>query len=166
MLSFFGEDRPGIVAKVTKELYKLGLNLEDSSMTRLGNQFGILLMLSGNSSRDIIERALEEPVKELGLSFLCREISKEIKNAEYQKSYRIILHGEDKTGIVYKVSELIASLGLNISDLRTMRRSEIYLMTMEVQGDIDQTELREKLKALSGELELSFELEEEEEIGI
>ncbi|MEJ7620037.1 MAG: ACT domain-containing protein, partial [Aquificaceae bacterium] len=34
ILSIFGKDRPGIVASLSKALYQMGLNLEDSSMTR------------------------------------------------------------------------------------------------------------------------------------
>lgn len=166
MLSIFGDDRPGIVAKLTKELFELNLNLEDSSMTRLGSQFGILLMLSGNSSCECIKEALSNIVKELNLSILCKEIALEQEKPQPEKSYRIILHGEDKIGIVYRVSTLIANLGLNIIDLRTINRSGIYLMMMEVQGEIGQNELKEKLQELSRELELSLELEEEEGIEL
>ncbi|MCS7083984.1 MAG: ACT domain-containing protein [Aquificaceae bacterium] len=166
MLSIFGDDKPGIVAKITKELFELNLNLEDSSMTRLGSQFGILLMLSGESSCECIKKALSNTVKELDLSILCKAITLEPHKPNSEKSYRIILHGEDKIGIVYRVSTLISALGLNIIDLRTIRHSDIYLMIMEVQGEVSQDELREKLQELSKELELSLDLEEEEGIGL
>ena len=35
IVTALGKDRPGIVAGVTKVLYQLGCNLEDSAMTRL-----------------------------------------------------------------------------------------------------------------------------------
>ncbi len=45
-LSAIGRDTPGMVAKVTKELYVHGCNIEDSSMTRLEDEFAIILIMS------------------------------------------------------------------------------------------------------------------------
>jgi glycine cleavage system transcriptional repressor len=39
-----GPDRLGIVASVTRVLYRHGCNLADSSMTRLGNEFAMLVI--------------------------------------------------------------------------------------------------------------------------
>ncbi|MDH5510271.1 MAG: amino acid-binding protein, partial [Nitrospinota bacterium] len=36
MLTIIGEDRPGIVAAVSKTLYEKGMNLGEASMLRLG----------------------------------------------------------------------------------------------------------------------------------
>ncbi|MEJ7554142.1 MAG: ACT domain-containing protein, partial [Aquificaceae bacterium] len=51
ILSIFGKDKPGIVASISKALYQMGLNLEDSSMTRLNGEFTIMLIVA--SDRDI-----------------------------------------------------------------------------------------------------------------
>ena len=47
-LSAIGQDRPGIVADVSGLIFECGGNLEDSSMTILGNQFALLILLSGS----------------------------------------------------------------------------------------------------------------------
>jgi len=44
----FGADRPGIVSGITEVLFKNKCNLEDSSMMRLGSEFGVLLIFSSN----------------------------------------------------------------------------------------------------------------------
>ena len=46
-LSAIGQDRPGIVADVAGLIFECGGNLEDSSMAILGNQFALLILLSG-----------------------------------------------------------------------------------------------------------------------
>ena len=50
-LSAIGKDRPGIVADVAGLIYECGGNLEDSSMTLLGTQFALLILLSGVGRR-------------------------------------------------------------------------------------------------------------------
>jgi glycine cleavage system transcriptional repressor len=69
LISLFGKDRPGIVAEVSKVLYQLNLNIEDSSMTRLKGEFTIMLIVSFPTERneeDILS-ALEEVKDKLGL---------------------------------------------------------------------------------------------------
>ena len=46
-LSAIGRDRPGIVADLAELIYECDCNLEDSSMTILGSEFAILLLLTG-----------------------------------------------------------------------------------------------------------------------
>jgi glycine cleavage system transcriptional repressor len=47
-LSAIGLDRPGIVADLAELIYECDCNLEDSSMTILGPEFAVLLLLSGD----------------------------------------------------------------------------------------------------------------------
>ncbi|MEJ2698080.1 MAG: ACT domain-containing protein, partial [Desulfuromonadales bacterium] len=46
IMTAFGEDRPGIVADVTRILYENGCNLEDSTMTLLADEFSLILLFS------------------------------------------------------------------------------------------------------------------------
>lgn len=46
-LSAIGRDRPGIVADLAELIYECDCNLEDSSMTILGSEFAVLLLLTG-----------------------------------------------------------------------------------------------------------------------
>ncbi len=41
-ITAIGKDRPGIVAGVSKALYDLGTNIEDSSMTILSGEFAMI----------------------------------------------------------------------------------------------------------------------------
>ncbi|MBI5345287.1 MAG: ACT domain-containing protein, partial [Deltaproteobacteria bacterium] len=55
-LTAVGRDRPGIVAAVTKALYDHACNIEDSTMTRLEDEFAIILIMSAPG--DINEKPL------------------------------------------------------------------------------------------------------------
>ena len=58
-LSAIGRDRPGIVADLAELIYECDCNLEDSSMTMLGGEFAVLLLLS--SQAQDIERRCPAP---------------------------------------------------------------------------------------------------------
>ena len=45
MLTLVGEDRPGIVAKITATLFQAGCNLGEATMARLGGNFTVMLMV-------------------------------------------------------------------------------------------------------------------------
>src|SRR6185312_1702572 len=62
-LSAIGDDRPGIVADLSELIYECDCNLEDSSMTLLGSEFAVLLLLSGESAD--LERRLNAACKRL-----------------------------------------------------------------------------------------------------
>src|SRR5262245_19288947 len=62
-LSAIGRDRPGIVADLAELIYECDCNLEDSSMTILGSEFAVLLLLSGQGLD--IERRLSTACKRL-----------------------------------------------------------------------------------------------------
>src|SRR2546425_3980823 len=62
-LSAIGLDRPGIVADLAELIYECDCNLEDSSMTILGSEFAVLLLLSGQGPD--VERWLSAGCKRL-----------------------------------------------------------------------------------------------------
>ena len=62
-LSAIGRDRPGIVADLAELIYECDCNLEDSSMTILGSEFAVLLLLTG-----------EEPGIAERLSAACKRL--------------------------------------------------------------------------------------------
>ncbi len=168
ILSIFGKDRPGIVASISKALYQMGLNLEDSSMTRLNGEFTIMLIVA--SEEDITAEDILENLQEAGQSYelfmVCRELQ-EVAYSQPEALYRIVVFGSDKPGIVYGVSSSLANLGLNIGDLRTEKRGSLYVMVIEAEGKEETEEaLRlemERLKDLLG-VDISVEREEEERL--
>jgi len=167
ILSLFGKDRPGIVANVSRVLYELGLNIEDSSMTRLGNEFVIMLVLSSGKtiSVDDILKALEKVQTEFELSVTCKPIPEDQALTKPQKLflYRIVVFGSDKPGIVYHVSNLLANYNVNIYDLRTQKSGDIYVMFIECESKEDVYEnLKRDLDSLKNKLKVDISIEPQE----
>jgi glycine cleavage system transcriptional repressor len=120
-----GEDKPGIVGALTGVLFRQGCNLEDSSMMRLGAEFGVLLIFS--SSKDFLSRRTNDifstVAKKWNLSIGLKKISRrQAQSSVVAKNPFIIrVHGPDKPGIVFHVTGYLAKMKFNITDLSTHR---------------------------------------------
>jgi len=58
MVTLVGKDQPGIVAKLTLALFENDCNLGEASMTRLGGNFTIILMVQFSGLEGELERIL------------------------------------------------------------------------------------------------------------
>ena len=145
ILTVLGKDRPGIVAGVTKVLYQLGCNLEDSTMTRLEGEFASMLIFSGGAKATgaSIQKAFEPLCRRMKLVVHLKALSKQETTPPKQpgKRHLISVYGADRSGIVFRVSETLANLGINIVDVQTHRTapagrrgtSSLYMMLLEVE---------------------------------
>ena len=136
-----GADRPGIVAAVTRVFVDLGCNLEDSSMTNVGGQFAMMLVVdapAGVGAADL-EAALAGPAAALDLVVAVRPVEAPGAGPDpfaESASWTVSVYGADHPGIVHGVAELLAGEGVNISDLSTRvigpRERPVYAMVLEV----------------------------------
>jgi len=142
IMAAFSQDRPGVVADITRLLYDNGCNLDDSSMTNIRNEFAILLLFSG--SGEGLEGKLAEACrvleKEKGITaYIKAAASEEEKNPEPYSRKTITVEGIDQTGIVYRVSRFLADHHINIENLASQRRlspesgTALYFMNIKVQ---------------------------------
>lgn len=139
-LSAHGQDRPGIVAALTKALFESGCNLEDSSMTLLKGDFAVLLLVSlpeGKPAQELKTR-LDPVAAQWGLTISLRELSAQEASFPLPGGlpHTLILYGLDHPGIVYKVAQAAADLKVNITDLRThvtqSGGKDLYSLVVEV----------------------------------
>lgn len=161
ILTAFGEDRPGIVAKTTKILYENGMNIEDSSMTRLNNEFTIMLVVKGDKSLEDLKAAFSKLEESEKLSFVIKQLPPEVvskKSIHYPQTVDIVVYGADKLGIVYHVSKLLADLNINISDLRTEKTDHLYVMFIEAQipAEISLERLQEEIDRLKDSINVDI----------
>src|SRR5215813_8491492 len=126
-LSAIGRDRPGIVADLAELIYECDCNLEDSSMTILGSEFAVLLLLSGHGPD--VERRLSAGCKRLEwekrLTVFFRPLDQTLTPAEPQGTLReCMVTGVDKAGIVARIARTLADQRVNVEDLHTELRPE------------------------------------------
>ena len=171
-LSAIGRDRPGIVADLAELIYECDCNLEDSSMTILGTEFAVLLLLSrrGRRRRAAPRRGLQAPrVGEAahGLLPAARGRATAAERAPRQTvPMECSVTGVDKAGIVARVARTLAEHGVNITALHTQSRPEpetgtpIFTMRirMAVPAALDRRALRERLEQVAAELRVDLTL--------
>lgn len=141
IVTALGKDRPGIVAGVTKMLYRLGCNLEDSAMRRLEGEFTIMLIFSAPAkvSMETLCRAFAPLERQLQLAIHLKPLTKRETGPPRRlgQSYLISVYGADRAGIVYRISEALARRRVNITDVHTHRSagrgSSLYLLLLEVE---------------------------------
>ncbi|MEJ5172088.1 MAG: ACT domain-containing protein [Hydrogenothermaceae bacterium] len=167
IITAFGEDRPGIVAKVTKILYENGFNIEDSSMTRLNNEFTIMLIVKGENGESL-KTNFENLEKNENLTISIKEIPEDIfykEDKRYKTILNIVVYGADRPGIVYNVSQTLADLDINISDLRTEKTPDLYIMFIEAElpKDTQLEELQNRIDNLKESLKVDISVNPVEE---
>ena len=168
-----GTDNVGIVADISKVLYELGANINDSSHTIIGNQFAMLLMISTNPNltTEKVQSGFQEVSKNRNLTIHTLKLRDEDiyrKTSEPGQLCVIHLYGADKPGIVYQVTNLLAKNNVSITDLSTRRfgseSNPIYIMYLEaeVPYDVDTRKLGQDLNKIAATLnvEIKYELEE------
>jgi glycine cleavage system transcriptional repressor len=170
IMTAFGMDRPGVVADVTELLYECGCNLEDSTMTRLADEFAVILLFTSRKAgiEETLAKECRRLEREKGISAFFREAERGKGKAEGNRAlHSVRVEGVDHTGIVYRVSRLLASLGANIENLSsniahspesgTARyRMEILV---KVPGGVSLDELRRALSRTGEELDVDIALE-------
>mgnify|MGYP002713104586 CR=1 FL=1 len=134
MLTLVGEDRPGIVAKITSALFEGDCNLGETSMMRLGGNFTVMMMVSTDSSASQLETLLRPVVDSLGLRLHVDRIQGQL-HRHIVPDVRITVSGADRAGIVAKAATALAEAGLNILDLESdvagSETTPIYIMCIE-----------------------------------
>lgn len=156
-VTVIGHDRPGIIADVAEVLSGLGLNLTDSTMTRLRGHFAMTLICSGSPPAEEVERALTERTKDLDVS--VRQVRPEAGPAVGGLPYVLTVHGADRLGIVAAVARAVAEVGGNVTDLTTRLAGDLYLLVAEVDiAPAAADRLTERLAGVAGVLNVDAAL--------
>lgn len=165
LLWTIGPDRTGIVSEVSKILYENGCNLEDSSMMRLGSEFGILLIFTSNKS--ISENIFSNLETKFSLTIGLKKISRQLASFRPPKQSTAIVtvYGADKPGLVYKVTSELAKQKFNITDLSTHRTSSKqkpgYILFIE--GELKKSRaiktLKSRLSSLSKKMDIRISVQ-------
>lgn len=163
IMTAFGEDRPGFVADVTELLYEHDCNLEDSTMTRLSDEFAMIVLFSGRGEELEVQlsRACRRLEREKGISAFFRSV--EMHQGQFKKkgivrSFHV--EGIDHAGIVYHVSRYFAEHQINIKDLSSQLKfgaesgTALFIVEMhvEIPEETDQNMLEEGFNELADEL--------------
>lgn len=158
-----GRDRPGIVAAVSKVLYDLGGNIEDSRMAILGGHFAMMLIVATDADPASLETGLATATRDLDLIVTVRHVEDAAAEHAAGEPYVISVYGADHPGIVYRVSAALAERRVNITDLATRvldGEPPVYVMILEatLPSGLDAGVLETDLKRLGADVGVDVSL--------
>jgi glycine cleavage system transcriptional repressor len=140
MLTLVGADRPGIVARVTRAIFEGGGNLGEASMIRLGANFTIMMMVSGDGKSAELEHAVSQVAADLGLRFHMDAVAGGL-HRHVVPNVQVRVTGADRSGIVADVTGALAEVGFNILELESdvVGDEERPVYIMNIQGYSERT---------------------------
>jgi len=168
-LSVVGKDRPGIVAEVSRVLYELGCNIEDSTCTILSGQFAMILVIVHRdySFVDEIDPSFDPLREGMGLTISLHELDEDEVSGEKEIAGRphiISVYGADRPGIVHAVARELAGFGVNVTDMNTQVVGSggrpVYVMILEadIPDAVDLKELDKAFERIRKEIGVSISL--------
>ncbi len=151
MLTLIGEDKPGIVAAVTKALFDLGINLGETSMLRLGGNFTIMMMVSAAQDDRLLRKRLKPVIEAQGMCLHIDPIRAHL-HEHLLPNIQVTVSGADRAGIVAQVTAALAAEGFNILDLESdvagTTQRPVYIMQIAGVADVPVETIEHALEPL------------------
>jgi glycine cleavage system transcriptional repressor len=114
-----GEDKVGLVDRLSNRIAESGCNIEESRMAVLGGQFALIMLVSGPwNGLSKLEGQLEPLGAQLGLSVMYKRTQKR-ERVQAALPYSVEVVAMDHPGIVHRLSTFFARNGINIEELQT-----------------------------------------------
>jgi glycine cleavage system transcriptional repressor len=156
IVSILCPDRSGIIADVSETIYQLGGNLIAMSQTIMQGWFTMLVSAEfpPEVPQEDIERRLSEPGR---FDVLVRNVGNDTTAPQAAGEPFIITSiGQDKPGIVRRLSRCCAAKGVNITDVWNEINDGrfITIFHVTVPRDIDPKNLRYDLEIAARELDV------------
>lgn len=167
VLTIVSDDRPGIVENLSKVLEQHGGNWTDSSMLSLAGKFaGILLASVPQEQVEAFLSALQALQSE-GMQIVAQR-SGGTPQPQGMREFRLDLVGQDRSGIVHDISEILTRHRVNVQELETecqsasMSGETLFLAKarMQIPPDASIERLRQELEALANELMVDIRLDQ------
>jgi glycine cleavage system transcriptional repressor len=119
ILTAVGPDQIGLVQKISEFITRHGCNIEDSKMAVFCGEFALILLISGEGGGLFkIANHYRELEIETGLAISIKTPTSR-KPAESLLPYTLSASCMDHPGIVYRISGVLSSLGINIESMET-----------------------------------------------
>src|SRR5512139_1124892 len=135
VVSIIGEDRVGLVSKVTQFLFNKGFNIVDIEQTVIHSQFTMVLLIQSVRLRfhlGQVKRGLNDLAKRMDMKMTITPLHefKGLRLAETKKPYVLTIVGSDRPGVVAAVSSTLAEHHCNIERIKMIARGEFLGMEM------------------------------------
>ncbi|MBO8182314.1 MAG: phosphoserine phosphatase SerB [Archaeoglobus sp.] len=159
-ISVYGLDKPGIIKAISEVLAENNVNIVDIEQMVLQGVFAMFVIGDVSGSKVSLEE-LSEKLKDAGRNVGVSVDTSPFFRPETRRKnlYVLTVLGEDRVGIVYRISKLLFSLGINVEKTSLTARDK--LISIEFLLDLrgaDAVEVRKRLREEIEELGLDVVL--------
>jgi glycine cleavage system regulatory protein len=166
VVTVIGNDRPGIVERLSEVVLAAGANWEESRMARLAGKFAGILRISVAANADALASALRALTSD-GLTVVVESSAE--GPVETFRTVRLELVGNDHPGIIRDISKVLAQHQVNIEELETgvsgapMTGEQLFRARVQLRlpAAVTTDWLRSRLEALAGELMVDVALDDQ-----
>ena len=167
ILTFIGDDRPGLVEQLSSVIEKNGGNWHDSKLSQLGGKFAGLILVSLPAGSG---QALESELKALsdsGLSVRVTATGESVAAAPVPgRDISLAVMGPDRPGIVREISRALAQRKINVvemdSAVQSAPMSAEMIFTASIHARIpeatDMDDLSDTLDEIANQMTLEIDL--------
>ncbi|MCG5216856.1 ACT domain-containing protein [Streptosporangium soli] len=171
-VTVLGIDRPGVISEVSGAIAEQGANIQDSTMTLLGDYVVMTLLVSGTLAAEKLRDhcpdlvittvemdGLRDPAPSPRAWFrpFARTSPGE---ADDGVGFVLSVHGADRPGIISAVSGVLACERGTITGMNSRLSGDLYVLIADVRipGDVDVAALMRRLAAVGAGLgaEITF----------
>ena len=151
-ISVYGLDKPGIIKAISEVLAENNVNIVDIEQTVLQGVFAMFVIGDVSRSKASLEE-LSEKLKQVGEKVgVTVDTSPFFRPESREKNlYVLTVLGEDRVGIVYRISKLLFSLGVNVEKTSLTARDK--LISIEFLLDLREAEPAKVKKKLMEDVE-------------
>jgi glycine cleavage system transcriptional repressor len=119
ILTAIGPDQVGLVEKIAEFISRHGCNIEDSKMAVFCGEFAVIVLISGNGVNLVkVGRDYREIETETGLAISIKTPVTRTAPGAFLP-YKLTASCMDHPGIVYQISAVLSSVGINIESMET-----------------------------------------------
>tara|TARA_R110002167_G_scaffold108772_1_gene277637 strand:- start:3868 stop:4371 length:504 start_codon:yes stop_codon:yes gene_type:complete len=163
IFTLVGSDKPGLISDLAKTVYDMGGNWLGSNFSHMAGHFAgfVQVDLPLEKHQALIERLSQHP--DLKIHLLPGVTDHPVE----QQSIIIDIMGNDKTGIVQELTQILSQFNLNIVKFDSCLESapnwggELFKAKaiITVAADFDIEMLREKLESVANDLMIDIEIQ-------
>ncbi|NAX23807.1 glycine cleavage system protein R [Vibrio sp. V39_P1S14PM300] len=168
VITAVGSDRPGICNQVVQLVTKSGCNIVDSRIALFGDEFTLIMLLSGNNNA--VTR-VETTLPLLGQEHDLITMMKRTSTHDHQDNaytLEVFVESDDRVGLTEQFTQFFAdrNIGLGSLSAQTINKSKVHLdhdqfhiaITATVDSDCNLMQLQEEFDALCATLNVQGSL--------
>ncbi|MCK4711112.1 MAG: hypothetical protein KAU21_21045 [Gammaproteobacteria bacterium] len=165
VITFVGDDRPGIVESISKIIVQHDGEWIESRLANLSGKFaGVLRVNIPDGKCESFTAELKSSNE--GLNINIEQVDKTVSPETQQQCYKLELVGQDRPGIIHRISSVLVNNGATVEDLESevteasMSGEKLFKasITLCLAEGYSADKLSEVLEDLANELIVDIEL--------